>query len=736
MGLVDVKGIVATLTPAFDRARLTRGTLDVLGLFGVPIGVGSDGGDIVGKHKADTFVEWARPYMPPRYSAASAAFKPGRILLHNVYESAAKKSLTLVIIASLKDAALFLRDEEDLFVQKTCEVVIMGGVEPWDESGSGPTLLVPDTANNNTFDMDAARYFHKRVQEVGIPLIIITRWSAYAAKVPVSCYNELAANGSWIGCRLRNAQRASIESLWSRAASPAGSEEKHGLPDRCDRAWFLKTFCANADATGRGPKDTIWDLIAGFMQYDTVATLAAIPILRKKLFTPVVVNGLKNTEHLVIGRTEEDHNIMDTDELSRFLNHGFRRGLAYHHHRKTQFILMLQPRWSNNAENHVAFILLRSLFDLGIFDCAGLVLQPVPGEGGQGKDSAEEFGKETRHTLSNLGLAHIPVLVADPNGTTGVAHLKDLYGKVTPAGISLVITGSLDVAADFAESDPKAFVTKTQNVILVGGAISAPGPDGNGTMLQPDPDAQNNQLDMIAARRFIETAQKLLVPLVSVSRYFVQAVQIPRVFYDILGDPQYGGNVGKELLEVQKAGSAQLWHAVRASPKDRAARRNLPDRCDKEWFIKTFCSDKAPASDSDKDVWNSMNSFNIYNAQAILLALPPVFNRFVKGTPVTVRAVKHTIIGKSSENPGIVDPSELRKLVLQCIVTGTRLNSSIFDFKNPPEIKLDEGQSKVSTWCYDEHKDALLWLLPLENRKDVPGALSSMTSDDLWKTQS
>ena len=40
---VDLRGIVATLAPAYERARLIRGTLDMLGMHDVPVGVGSDG---------------------------------------------------------------------------------------------------------------------------------------------------------------------------------------------------------------------------------------------------------------------------------------------------------------------------------------------------------------------------------------------------------------------------------------------------------------------------------------------------------------------------------------------------------------------------------------------------------------------------------------------------------------------------------------------------------------------
>ena len=47
-GLVELRGIICTLAPAFDRARLCRGTLDLLGLHDCPVGIGTDGGDLKG----------------------------------------------------------------------------------------------------------------------------------------------------------------------------------------------------------------------------------------------------------------------------------------------------------------------------------------------------------------------------------------------------------------------------------------------------------------------------------------------------------------------------------------------------------------------------------------------------------------------------------------------------------------------------------------------------------------
>ena len=176
---VELLGVVTTLSPSFERARLCRGTLDMLGMHAVPVGVGSDGGDTTGQHSAQGFKDLANSYLPPRESEQSASLQPGQRLLYTLWKGAAPKSLTLAVIASLKDAAIFLRDNEKLFVEKTKEVVIMGGVEA-PEAGA---TLVPDSAHNNQFDRAASEFFHAKCQELGVRLIVVSRWAAYAVPV-------------------------------------------------------------------------------------------------------------------------------------------------------------------------------------------------------------------------------------------------------------------------------------------------------------------------------------------------------------------------------------------------------------------------------------------------------------------------------------------------------------------------------------------------------------------------
>lgn len=75
-----------------------------------------------------------------------------------------------------------MRDNEAQFVEKTREVTIMGGVL---ESDDQSEWLVPDSAHNNQFDIEASKYFYRRCQELGVRLNIVSRFAAYACAIEV-----------------------------------------------------------------------------------------------------------------------------------------------------------------------------------------------------------------------------------------------------------------------------------------------------------------------------------------------------------------------------------------------------------------------------------------------------------------------------------------------------------------------------------------------------------------------
>ena len=109
-------------------------------------------------------------------------------LVANSLESCSDQSVALVLLSGLTDAWLVLHDHRDLFKQKVSRVVIMGGVEVEGEKGQEIVkrdergFMIPDKAQNNTFDFDAAQKLYRTLQEEGVPMTVVTRWAAYAAK--------------------------------------------------------------------------------------------------------------------------------------------------------------------------------------------------------------------------------------------------------------------------------------------------------------------------------------------------------------------------------------------------------------------------------------------------------------------------------------------------------------------------------------------------------------------------
>lgn len=322
-GEVEPLAVVANLQPSARRAALVRGTLDMLGLHEVPVGIGTDGGS--SKH-TDTFSEYisegktgvdyiklpleavAKVKATAGTTKAVAVAKEARIwegqhLLADVLEHAEEKSVSLLLLSSLKDAAQVLREQEAHFRRTVKSVTIMGGAQVL--AKDGVHVLVPDeTAHNNCFDLPAAKFFYQRVQELGIQLIVLSRFAAYGCPVQRSVYDLMVRCPvpNPVVCRLHAAQRASIERLWRDVCTG------ERLPARCDRKWYCDTFC-NGQGCDRAPNDSMWDLVQNFNMYDPLALLASIPAWREWFFKPDLYIGQGGVEHLIIGSAKDKSGI-------------------------------------------------------------------------------------------------------------------------------------------------------------------------------------------------------------------------------------------------------------------------------------------------------------------------------------------------------------------------------------------------------------------------------------------
>ena len=171
----------------------------------------------------------------------------------------------------------------------------MGGVR-WPVS----SFAEPDSAHNNSFDMEASRYFYRRCQELGVPLIVVGRDACYEVAAPKDIYEELGNTESEIGKRLRDAAHSTIDDLRRRAASTGA--ERRGLPSRCDAQWFADNFChGNPEVLVRPLQESVWDLVVAFNLYDVVALALAVPLLREAFVSPQCVVEVNGVSHCFVG---------------------------------------------------------------------------------------------------------------------------------------------------------------------------------------------------------------------------------------------------------------------------------------------------------------------------------------------------------------------------------------------------------------------------------------------------
>jgi len=160
-----------------------------------------------------------------------------------------------------------------------------------------------------------------------------------------------------------------------------------------------------------------------------------------------------------------------------------------------------------------------------------------------------------------------------------------------------------------------------------------------------------------------------------------------------------------------------LWEAT-ALPKSirpEGARRtsSLPDRCDRNWFIRSFCPGEK--IDANAECCPPIKFFTAQSPLALLAALPELFEGLTNSTFVTVRTIRHKVVGLSLDKPGITDPTPVITLIMQLLLKGARLNASEFNLTSPPPIKMGNKE-----WVYDESEEALEWLLPKELRNEDP----------------
>jgi len=649
-GYVECKGVITNLKPSADRARLMRGTLDTLGLWEVPVGYGTDGGSML--HE-ETFCASAASYMPAVNSQRAGSILPGRALLQRIFTDATSNSIAVICISSLKDVALFLRDNTALFISKCHSITIMGGVEDFDEDDNA-NALVPDTAQNNTFDMEASKFLFARCQQLGVPLIVLSRHAAYACPVSRQIYDTMQKTNNPIAGRLKQAQRSSIENLWNRARAPVGDASRMGLPPRCDVPWFQNTFCGGAIIEGA----SCWPYIQTFNMYDPLALIVAVPALRERFFESKN-KTFKSVTHQVLGASKELHGVREPPALHHFMLNAFFQGITADLSTPEEMVIITDA--GQDPDDEMALVLTRHLTELRLVKCLGVIANLRP---------AAERARLVRGTLDSLGLNQVPVGVGTDGGSSkhtdtfsataseymptngkqihldGQALMKEIYEEAGFSSITLLCISSLTDAAQFLRDNETLFVQKTKSVTIQGGVQ----PFEEGAFLEPD-SAQNNVFDKEASAFFYRRCQELGIPMAVISRFAAAQCPISRSIYDRMAS--VGNPIGQRLKQYQEESLQHLWQRA-VMPVDAPERLSLPARCDKKWFLKTFCADiQAETVPNSQDIWPFVKTFQLYDPMALLASVPSLRHRHFTPKICAVNGTQHFIFGVTAEEHGV-----------------------------------------------------------------------------------
>ena len=161
VGACCVRGVVTKVTSGAESkssrgsvADRMRSTLNVLDMATVPVIVASE------ERPAERFDSpqhtRARGKIPRIRSRAR------RRRLRMVYEDAQPGSISLLVISTMSEVAVFLRANEELFASKTASVTILGGVMEASLSDASQSLEMD--AQMHDLDPDSSRFVFERCQ--------------------------------------------------------------------------------------------------------------------------------------------------------------------------------------------------------------------------------------------------------------------------------------------------------------------------------------------------------------------------------------------------------------------------------------------------------------------------------------------------------------------------------------------------------------------------------------------
>lgn len=254
----------------------------------------------------------------------------------------------------------------------------------------------------------------------------------------------------------------------------------------------------------------------------------------------------------------------------------------------------------------------------------------------------------------------VAYMAPHPPVVSGLQVLSEALENAPDQSLTLVLNSGLTDTQELIRTRPDLVRTKLARVAIMGG-VQVDGDrvalDVHGRMT-PDT-AANNMFDPLAAREVYAWLQEEKVPLSILTREAALACTFRFDFYDQLAATK--SLIGQSLHDRQQPALNALW-AEACAPLGTKERGNLPDRCDRQWFIQTFLAGNDPGEVAD--IWPlaaTSGSFQIYDALNVASVVKP---EFFDPQIVPVNGVAHQVIGVSKMAHGIKHERALREWIM------------------------------------------------------------------------
>ncbi|KAK1747849.1 soluble adenylyl cyclase [Skeletonema marinoi] len=272
-----------------------------------------------------------------------------------------------------------------------------------------------------------------------------------------------------------------------------------------------------------------------------------------------------------------------------------------------------------------------------------------------------------RGSIDSMGMPDVPVGIGSSGGVdddielevydadysipspciyqSGIELVYAALESVPPNSAQLLCIASLADVATVMREREELFTAKVKEVVVMGGVVS---PE-IGETLVPD-SAYNNNCDISAARYVYRKCQEIGIPTVTLSRWAAYGCPMPPQLLDEMSATEH--MVARNIRSVSKISVDQLWNKVRLHPSD-PRREKIPNRCDVNWFCRTFMSKGELSKDWKASVWSLVQKLNMYDPLAMLLAVPAYRTAHFAFKEKVVNGVTHLCVGTSERDTGI-----------------------------------------------------------------------------------